>query len=84
MPKRTTVVLEDDSYKKLVEESIRRFGTARAISKVINSMVEEATKHSGKQDELLKLLYSRKVAKTTAKDLEKDRRRLSMRLETRS
>ncbi|MDG6995176.1 MAG: hypothetical protein JRN52_04560 [Nitrososphaerota archaeon] len=84
MPKRTTVVLEDDSYKKLVEESIKRYGTARAISKVIDSLVEESVKQPSKDDDILKLLYSKKVAKTTTKEFEKERRKLSARLESRS
>ena len=85
MPKRTTVVLEDESYRRLVDESIKRYGTARAISKVINSMVEESStrKESGKHEEFLKLLYSKKVARTTAKEFERDRRKLSARLESR-
>lgn len=85
MPKRTTVVLEDESYRRLVDESIKRYGTARAISKVINSMVEESStrKESRKHAEFLKLLYSKKVAKTTAKEFERDRRKLSSRLESR-
>ncbi|MGA2877074.1 MAG: hypothetical protein ABSE82_16275 [Nitrososphaerales archaeon] len=82
MPKRTTLVLEDDSYKRLVDESIKRYGTARGISKVIDSMVKESTKRMGKDDDILKLLYAKKVAKTTTKEFERERRNLSSRLET--
>jgi len=84
MPKRTTVVLQDGSYKRLVDESIKRYGTARAISKVIDSLVEESAVHSEKDNDLLKLLYSKKVARTTSKDFEKERNKLSSRLEARS
>jgi hypothetical protein len=69
--------LERSTYAKLVEESLRRFGTPRAVSKVVDTMVEEstATQTSSRQQEqgLLKLLYSKKVAKTTSKEFEKDR-----------
>jgi hypothetical protein len=84
MPKRTTVILDDDSYKRLINESIKRYGTSRAISKVINSLVKESTKQSRKDDDLLRLLYSKKVAQTTTEDFRKDRSKLSSRLETRS
>ena len=54
------------------------------ILKVVDSLVKKSTKKIGKDDDLLKLLYAKKVAKTTAKELEKERRKLSSRLETRS
>ena len=41
MPKRTTVVIQDATYARLVQESIRKFGSARAISRVIDDMVKE-------------------------------------------
>jgi predicted CopG family antitoxin len=41
MPKRTTVILDDDIYEKLVRESIRRYGTTRALSRVLNELLRE-------------------------------------------
>lgn len=84
MPKRTTVVIEDDTYARLVQESIQRFGSARAISRVIDAMVKENNnaKKQAKKD-IVKLLHSRKVAKVTQKQLERDRRELSISFENR-
>jgi len=66
MPKRTAVVIQNDTYARLVEESIRKFGSARAISRVIDDMVKENsnTKKEAKKD-ILRLLHSKKAAKIT-------------------
>ena len=80
MPKRTTVILEDDIYEKLIQESIRRYGTARALSKVLNELLREKlnTKH-----ELLQLIYSEKLVEISSEEFEKFRRELSKRFEER-
>jgi len=78
MPKRTTVLLEESVYKRLVEESLKRYGTVKAISKVLNELLKDALK--GKK-EVMRLIYSEKVARTTAKEFEEFRRKLSRRLE---
>jgi hypothetical protein len=78
MPKRTSVLLEESVYEKLVEESLRRYGTVKAISKVLNELLKDALK--GKK-EIIRLIYSEKVAGTTAKEFEEFRRKLSRRLE---
>lgn len=41
MPKRTTLVLDDDVYRFLVEESVKRYGTTRALSRVVNELIKE-------------------------------------------
>ncbi len=78
MPKRTTVLLEESVYEKLVEESLKRYGTVRAISKVLNELLKDALKG---EKEIVRLIYSEKVAKTSAKEFEEFRRELSRRLE---
>ncbi|MDI6847641.1 MAG: hypothetical protein QMD13_10155 [Candidatus Bathyarchaeia archaeon] len=78
MPKRTSVLLEESVYKKLVEESLKRYGTVKAISKVLNELLKDTLK--GKK-EIMRLIYSEKVARTTAKEFEEFRRKLSRRLE---
>jgi hypothetical protein len=78
MPKRTSVLLEESVYEKLVAESLRRYGTVKAISKVLNELLKDALK--GKK-EIIRLIYSEKVARTTAKEFEEFRRKLSRRLE---
>lgn len=79
MSKRTTVLLDEDIYERLVAESLRRYGTVKAVSKVLNEMLKESLK--GKE-EVIRLIYSEKVAKTTAKEFEKFREKLSSRLES--
>lgn len=78
MPKRTTVLMDDDVYERLVSESVKRYGSTKAISKVLN---EELRKFAGGEERILGILRSRKIAKTTAKEFEEYRRELSKRLE---
>jgi hypothetical protein len=73
------VLLDEDIYERLVAESLRRYGTVKAVSKVLNEMLKESLK--GKE-EVIRLIYSEKVAKTTAKEFEKFREKLSSRLES--
>ena len=85
MPKRTTVVIQDDTYAKLVQESIQRFGNARAISRVIDAMVGEISSSKKREAEtkLAKVLHAKKVAKVSQKELERDRHELSVEFENR-
>lgn len=78
MPRRTTIILDDDVYESLVRESVRKYGTARAISKVVNELIRERLEAS---QELLGLIYSSKLAWTDQEDFEKERRELSARME---
>jgi len=78
MPKRTTLVLDDKVYERLVKESLKRYGTARSLSKVVNEIVEEGTEQKG---DIMSLIYSEKIAKTSAREFEQFRRGLSKRLE---
>ena len=41
---RTSVYIEDELYKKLVEESIRRYGSTKHISKILNEKLMLAEK----------------------------------------
>ncbi|MEM4498246.1 MAG: hypothetical protein QW692_05420 [Nitrososphaerota archaeon] len=79
MPKRTTILLDEDVYKKIVEESLRRYGTTKALSEVVNQLIRKALRN---ESELLSLIFSDKIAKTTSKEFEEFRRKLSERLET--
>jgi type III secretory pathway component EscV len=65
MTKCTTIALDDAVYEKLVKESLSRNGTARKISRVVNDLVEESITVQNR-DDLLKLIYSKKLAKTSA------------------
>lgn len=80
MPKRTTIVLEDDVYEELVKESMKRYGTPRAISKVINAILRRALSRT---DEVIELLYSERYVKVDQKEMERLRKELSRELEER-
>ena len=77
MPKRTTLVLNDKVYERLVSESMKKYGSARNLSKVVNDMVEEKTAKS----DIMELIYSEKLTKTSAREFEQSRRKLSTRVE---
>ncbi|MGQ4895153.1 MAG: hypothetical protein ACP6IQ_11080 [Candidatus Njordarchaeia archaeon] len=80
MSKRTAVILSDDVYDILVKESLSRYGTTRAISKVLNELVREAIKLRGIL-EIKELLRKEKKIKITAEEFHEFRRELSKRLE---
>ena len=78
MSRRTSVILDDDIYEKLVEESLKRYGTPRAISRFLNELLRE---HLSGRAELLRLIYSEKLARTTAREFQEFRRELSERVD---
>lgn len=79
MSRRTTILLDDDIYEKLVTESLRRYKTTKAISKVANELLKRALKGEAK---VLDLIFSEKLAKTSAKEFDSFRRELSKRFES--
>ncbi len=76
MPRRTTIILDDDVYEMLVRESIRRYGTARALSRVINEILRDRL--SGRE-KLVELIYSDKIAEVSVEEFSRFRRELSKR-----
>jgi len=79
MAKRTTIMLDEEVYERLVQESLRRHKTTKALSKVINELLKRALKS---EVEILNLIFSEKIVKTSAKEFEEFRRELSRRLES--
>jgi len=79
MSKRTTILLDDDIYEKLVRESLRRYKTTKAMSRVANELLKRALKGEVK---ILDLVFSEKVAKTSAREFEGFRREVSKRFES--
>lgn len=79
MSRRTTILLDDDIYQKLVNESLRRYKTTKAMSRVANELLKRALKGETK---ILDLVFSEKLAKTSAAEFEAFRRELSRRLES--
>ena len=80
MPRRTTLILDDDVYEMLLRESIRRYGTSRALSRVANELLRRALKSV---DDIVRLVYAERYVKVTAGEFEGFRRRLSRELEER-
>ncbi len=76
MPRRTTILLDEDVYELLVRESIRRYGTAKALSKVLNELVREAL---ASRHELLELIRSEKIVNISEEEFNQFRRKLSKR-----
>jgi len=79
MSRRTTILLDETVYRRLVQESVRRYGSTKALSKVANELLKKAIK--GEAD-ILNLIRYEKIAKTTTKEFEEFRRELSRRLES--
>ena len=74
MAKRTTVMLDEDVYDALVKESLEEYKNAKSISKVLNDIIKKGLANKTR---LKELIYSKKVAHTTAKEFEKFREDLS-------
>jgi len=72
--KRTTVLLDSEVYDALVGESLKEYKNAKSISKVMNEMLKRSLTSRGR---LIKLLYAKKVASVTAKEMERFREELS-------
>jgi len=79
MSRRTTILLDETVYRRLVQESVRRYGSTKALSKVANELLKKAIR--GEAD-ILKLIRSEKIAVTSTKEFEEFRRELSRRLES--
>lgn len=79
MSRRTTILLDDDIYQRLVNESMRKYRTTKAMSKVANELLKRALKGEAN---VLDLVFSEKLARTNAKEFESFRRELSKRLES--
>ncbi len=79
MSRRTTILLDDDIYEKLVTESMRRYKTTKAMSRVANELLKRALKGEAK---VLDLVFSEKLAKTSTREFEAFRRGLSKRFES--
>ena len=79
MSRRTTILLDDDIYERLVNESMRRYRTTKAMSKVANELLKRALKGEAK---VLDLVFSEKLVKTNTKEFESFRRDFSKRFES--
>ncbi len=79
MSRRTTILLDDEIYEKLVSESMRRYKTTKAMSRVANELLKRALKGEAK---VLDLVFSEKLAKTSTREFEAFRRELSKRFDS--
>jgi len=74
------VILDDDVYEILVRESLSRYGTTRALSKVLNELIREAIRLRG-VIEVKKILHEKKRVKVTSEEFHKFRKELSKKFE---
>ncbi|MGB9760332.1 MAG: hypothetical protein ACP5HX_11150 [Thermoproteota archaeon] len=74
MVKRTTILLDEDLYEYLVKESVRKYGSSKKLSQVINELLRKAMFD---KERVVQLLSKKKLARTTAKEFEDFRRNLS-------
>lgn len=74
MPRRTTIVLDEDVYRALVEESMKRYGTPRSVSKVVNEELRGAVRGRRR---ISVLLRSKRIARVSSKEFEEFRSQLS-------
>ncbi len=79
MAKRTTILLDKKIYEELVSESVKKYGDARHISKVINDRLSSGRTSKAK---LVKLAKGRKYAEISNREFEEFRSELSKRLDS--
>ncbi len=80
MPRRTTLILDDDVYEALLRESLRRYGSSKALSRVVNELLRKALRDVG---EIVGLIYAERYVKVSVREFEGFRKRLSRELEER-
>ncbi len=80
MPRRTTLILDDDVYEALLRESLRRYGSSKALSRVVNELLRKALRDVG---EIVGLIYAERYAKVSVREFEGFRKRLSREFEER-
>jgi len=61
MPVRTTIVLSEEAYKKLVNMAIERYGHTRAVSKVVEDLImESSSKKEDAKEKIRKIIEEAK------------------------
>ena len=63
---KTTIILDDNIYKELIDESIEKYGTAKKLSLIINEKLRNYNKIKNIDHDKLKLTYKlgRKLTNT--------------------
>ena len=54
---KTTIILDDHIYKKLIDESIEKYGTAKKLSVLINEKLRNYDEMKNPNKDKLKLTY---------------------------
>lgn len=57
---KTTIMLDDDLYRRLVEEAIKKYGSTRKLSRLINEKLRQA-QLPPKRRERMKITLGRKL-----------------------
>jgi len=80
MPRRTTIIPDDNVYEGLARKRARVYGGVLALFRLVNDFFRRAL-GKGVKEELKRLLSSKKHAHVTAGEFEELRRELSRKLE---
>jgi hypothetical protein len=64
---KTTVILEDELYRRLVQEAIEKYGSTRKLSKLINEKLKQGNVLQAKGEKRMRIKLGRKL---TEKELE--------------
>ncbi len=72
---RTTITIDDEIYKKLVNESIEKYGNTKKLSEIINSLLREflLSTRQQKREDFSGMLGKRRFDLSDLRD-ESDRR----------
>jgi len=62
MVRRTTILLDDELYEYLVSESIKKYGSSKRISQLVNELLRRTMFD---REKVVQLLMKEKVARTT-------------------
>ena len=54
---KTTIILDDNIYKELIDESIEKYGTAKKLSLIINEKLRNYNKIKNIDNDKIKLTY---------------------------
>ena len=76
MTKRTTILLEDRLYEKLMSESVEEYASSKHLSELINKLLKVAL-NEGNVSRIKAILKKPRIVKITNKEFEKFRHELS-------
>jgi metal-responsive CopG/Arc/MetJ family transcriptional regulator len=68
---KTRVILEDELYKKLVQEAIEKYGSTRKLSKLINQKLKQGNVLQAEDEKRMRIKLGRKLTKELEEAIER-------------